>query len=308
LRGPGILQLKDIATDGRVLLTRDTNRLGLVAQVPGESGTRDLSWFDFSFPHDITENGKFVLFTEQGEAIGSGDNVTYVRQTDGAPAVRISEGEGGTISPDMKSALIYRIAAGIGELWLVPLHAGEPRKIPTPGLQIETMAYLPDGKGIVMLAKEAGHAGRLYVQDLATNQRKAISPEGVIMPMVAVGVKCISPDGKWVVLNSPEAKGTAYAVDGGDPHSLPGLLPSDVPVSFSRDSKSLFVFDASSIPQKTYRLDLATGKRVFWKSPSPTETAGVLGSFPSKIIQDGKGYMYPYRQVLSDLYVVTGLK
>lgn len=240
--------------------------------------------------------------------LGAEDNVSYVRQTDGSPAVRISEGEGGTFSPDTKSALVYRVTAGITELWLVPLRAGEPRKIPTPGLAIETMAFLPDGERIVLLAKETGRAGRLYVQDLATNERRAISPEGVTMPMVAVGVKCISPDGKWVVLSSPDSKGTAYPVDGGEPRELPGLGSTDVPVSFARDGKSLFVYNAATAPPRTYRLDLVTGRRVFWRSLTATETAGVLGTFPSKIVQDGNGYLYPYRQVLSDLYVVTGLK
>lgn len=308
LRGPGILQLKDIASDGRVLLTRDAQRLGVVVQVPGEPGPRDLSWFDYSFGHDLSEDGKLVLFTEQGEAVGSGENVSYVRQTDGSPAVRIADGEGGTFSPDMKWALVTRPTAGSDELWLVPLRAGEPKKIPTPGLQIESTAFLPDGKRILLLAKEAGHGGRIYLQDLATNQRKAISPEGVTMPMVAVGLKCISFDGKWVVLRSPEGKGTAYAVDGGETRNLPGLASTDVPIVFSRDGNSLFVFDASATPAKTYRLDLVTGRRSLWKSPVPTETNGVLGTFPSKIVQDGKGYIYPYRQVLSDLYVVTGLK
>src|SRR5439155_649074 len=93
-----------IAKDGRVLITRDVPRVGMVGVTAGNSKERDLSWLDWSAPKDLSLDGKKLLFTESGEA-GGGNYSTYLRGTDGSPAVRLGDGLSFALSPDQRWVL-----------------------------------------------------------------------------------------------------------------------------------------------------------------------------------------------------------
>ena len=55
-------------------------------------------------------------------------------------------------------------------------------------------------------------------------------------------------------------------------------------------------------------VDIQTGKRTLWKEFHPPDPAGVLNIAPFLMTPDGATYLYSYRRMLDDLYVVTGLK
>jgi hypothetical protein len=55
-------------------------------------------------------------------------------------------------------------------------------------------------------------------------------------------------------------------------------------------------------------MDLTTGHREPWKEISPADPAGVQSIANIKLSQDGKAYAYSTLRLLSDLYVVDGLK
>ena len=92
-REPGTLTLQDVARDGRVLITRDVPRVGMVGASAENKKERDLSWLDWSAPKDLSVDGKKLLFTESGEA-GLENYSTYLRGMDGlacCPAGRRSQ-------------------------------------------------------------------------------------------------------------------------------------------------------------------------------------------------------------------------
>jgi hypothetical protein len=90
-REPGTLTLQDVARDGRVLLTRDVQRVGMVGMGPNATKESDLSWLDWSAPTDLSSDGKTLLFFESGE--GGGENYsTYIRPTNGAPPCDLAMG------------------------------------------------------------------------------------------------------------------------------------------------------------------------------------------------------------------------
>jgi eukaryotic-like serine/threonine-protein kinase len=62
------------------------------------------------------------------------------------------------------------------------------------------------------------------------------------------------------------------------------------------------------IPAKIERVDLATGRREPWKEIAPADPAGVQSNAGIKFSADGKSYAYSTLRILSDLYVVDGLK
>ena len=103
-REPGTLTLQDVAKDGRVLITRDVPRVGMVGLTAGGTKERDLSWLDWSAPKDLSLDGKKLLFTESGEA-GGENYSTYLRGTDGAAAVRLGDGLSFALSPDQHFVL-----------------------------------------------------------------------------------------------------------------------------------------------------------------------------------------------------------
>ena len=56
------------------------------------------------------------------------------------------------------------------------------------------------------------------------------------------------------------------------------------------------------------RLDLATGRREPWKEILPADATGVVRVSSVFLAPDGSFYVYAYSRVLSNLYLVEGLK
>src|SRR5271169_1101899 len=300
-RVPGDLRLLDIWRDGRVLLARDNTRRGLIGRAPGETSERDLSWLDWSYPADLSSDGKTLLFREEGE--GGGLQYTgYLRQTDGSPAVRLAEGRAFALSPDGRWVLSSASNA-VGKLVVLPTRAGEPKALAGDPINYVDARWFPDGKHFLFSGNEPDHGVRLYVQDLAGGKPQAISPEGTY------GLAfLISPDGQEVAAVGPDQKGYLYPVAGGNPRPISALAEGELPVAWSTDGRSIFVYRPAELPTKVDRIELATGRRTLWKELRPSDPAGVEFLGPILMTADEKAYVYGYRRLLTDLYVVEGLK
>ena len=127
------LRLHDIASDGRVLLSREHWRGQMLGYFPGDKGEHPYSWLDLTTPTAISGDGRTLSFDETGEG---GDTVSldyrcYVRATDGTAPVSLGAGEA-TISPDGKWVLVS--SALTHKMQLQPVSLGQPRDLPTPGL------------------------------------------------------------------------------------------------------------------------------------------------------------------------------
>jgi hypothetical protein len=62
------------------------------------------------------------------------------------------------------------------------------------------------------------------------------------------------------------------------------------------------------MPADVSRLDLGTGRRELWKEIAPTDRTGVVQIRCILPSRDGRAYAYCYHHILSELYVVDGLK
>jgi Tol biopolymer transport system component/predicted Ser/Thr protein kinase len=300
-REPGTLTLQDVARDGRVLLTRDVPRVGMVGLAPGATKERDLSWLDWSAPRDLSADGSTLLFVESGEA-GGGNYAAYLRKTDGAPAIRLGDGNAYALSPDRKWALGGLPKPPV-QYYLLPTGAGEQRPLTNDKINRSDARWFPDGKRIAFSGDEPGHGVRLYVQDISGGGAHAISPEGVSSSFFS-----ISPDGKLISDVGPDGKAYLYPADGGDPRPIAGLETDEVPISWAADGRSLFVYRLGEIPAKVYRLELATGHKQFWKQFQPPDISGVTEITGIFITPDGRSYVYEYARTLSDLYLVNDVK
>jgi len=303
-RVPGILFLHDISRDGRLLVGRANWRREMVGRAPGDNTDRNLSWLDWSFPVDLSGDGRSVLFEEQNIAVQSGNNAIYMRGIDGSPAVRLGSGQAMGLSPDGKWALAVVNAGEAEDLVLLPTGAGEPRTLPRSAITYQSGSWLPNGRGAVVCGHEPGHGNRLYVVDLSNGSFRAVSPEGI-------GVynwRGIAPDGRVAVAMAADGTLTLYPIDGGDPRPVPGASRDDVPLRWSTDGRSLYVQRGLGVPAHIDLLDVATGARRPWKEVTPPDLVGILQLGPILLSGDGRAYVYSYRRLLDDLFVVRGLR
>ena len=309
LRLPGALMLLDIAKDGRVLLMRASWRRELIGVSGSDLKERELSWLDYSYPADLSADGKTLLFDEEGgggalsySKSGGLSYAVYIRKTDGSPAVLLGEGGARALSPDGK----WVITVTQGSPWqlkLLTTGAGEPKDLTNDNISHAFAHWFPDGKRVLFSGNEPGKGVRLYVYELASGKSQAITPEGVNGTRFV-----ISPDAQWVAGIGPDQKGYLYPVGGGEPRVINGLIPGEQPITFSSDGRSLYLYQPGELPAKVDRLDLQTGKRTPWKQLMPSDPAGVENIGPILLTPDAKNCVYGYHRMLADLYLVEGLK
>jgi len=307
LRLPGALMLFDVWKDGRVLLMRASWRRELVSVAGDETKERDLSWLDYSYPAELSADGKTLLFDEEGGggslAYSKGFTyAVYVRKTDGSPAVLLGEGGAVALSPDGKWAL-EAMPGAPSQLKLLPTGAGQPKDLTNDNINHNWAHWFPDGKHIVSSGNEPGKGTRLYVYDLSSGKSNAITPEGVSATSFA-----ISPDAHDVAAIGPDQKGYLYPLAGGEARLIPGFNPGEEPITWSSDGRSLYVYQPGELPARVFRLDVQTGQRTLWKQLMPSDPAGVENIGPILMTPDAKTCVFGYHRMLADLYLAEGLK
>jgi eukaryotic-like serine/threonine-protein kinase len=300
-RAPGGVTIHDISRSGQVLLTADKVRLGMFALAPGETRERSLSWFDWSLLTDLSADGKTLLFSESGEAMGNGVGSLFLRNTDGSAAVRLGEGGFGKLSPDGKWALTS--SGHPAKLVLLPTGAGQSRQLTDDKMDHYATGWLADDKTIFFGAGEIGKPGRTYLLDVDSPAAapKPITPEGVVAGYA-------TPDSKFLLAANAKHEYSLFPVDGGAPKKLNlDIQPDEYAIGFIDNGKSLLV-RTRGLPVKITRIDMASGKRTPFKEIVPADPAGAQSIVSLRFGADGKSYAYSLGRWLSDLYVVDGLK
>ena len=296
---PGGMWLQDSRGPLTLMVTHQA-RLGIRAMPPGGKEEVELGWFGWSLPRDISRDGKKVLFEEEAE--GGGPNYTvFLRDTDGSPPVRISDGTGEAISPDNKW-VVTKPAKG-GALSLVPTGAGEARQLTHDNISYGAVRYLPDGKRLLASGIEAGHGVRDYLIDLSSGIAKPLTPEGTSGTQV-------SPDGRSVAVLGPDGKWGIWPIDGDGLRPIAGLDSTYYVSGWTQDGASLYVLSTQRREgaARVFRVNIATGKMEYWKTFGENLPAGIASVGGPRFSSDGTAYAYVYSQVLSQAYVVKGLK
>ena len=298
----GSLTIQDASRDGRVLLIDESRRLGMSALPPGETKERELSWLDWSRPAGLSKDGKTVLFFESGEGGGPGYS-TYLRGTDGSPAVRLGTGQAAGFSPDGKWALALLDKLTNPHLVLYPTGAGQPRPVALPGLPVAGGSrFLPDGRRLLVLAREEGRGDRIYLVDIDGGKPRAVTPENFRGPGP------ISTDGKRFLATGPDRKAYVCAAESGEQLPIQGFEPRDASIVWTSDDRAIFVQRGAGLGSRIDKLDVATGRREPWREIVPADAAGVVRISSVFVSPDGTFYVYAYSRVLSNLYLVEGLK
>jgi predicted Ser/Thr protein kinase/Tol biopolymer transport system component len=298
VRGPGQLRLYDIAPDGRALLARWDLQVGVRGSAPSGVEERELSATDDSLLSDLSSDGRKVLFYDR--------NALFLRAADGSPPLPLGDGYlGARLSPDGKSVL------AISPEWypvLVPVGAGEVRRIGST--ECDGVEWFPDGKRILCEISNPPGRFRLIAIELASGKAAEIPiAEGAAAEFMG-GWPPLSPDGAFLAGLGRHGEILVLPLAGGEPRRWAGEGPrlGIAPAGWTADGRGLFVYRLGDVPANVQKLDLSTGLLEPWRQLTVQDLAGINRIEPVRVAPGGVSWAYGYIRVLSNLYVVEGLK
>ncbi len=185
--------------------------------------------------------------------------------------------------------------------------AGEPRTLERGPIEQYNygVCWFPDGKRVVFQGREPGHDWRCYIQSVEGGPPRPIKPEGTTRSSTGI---FISPDSRLLIASNAQHKDSFYPIEGGTPQPIRHLESGDKIIGWSSDGRSLNLARTQEMPIRVYRFDPATGRRELLKEILPADPAGTSSRNSIFMTPDGKGHEYSVRRVLSNLYLVEGLK
>jgi DNA-binding winged helix-turn-helix (wHTH) protein len=298
-QAPGLMTLRDIAPDGRLLMTVESRRLEIAGRIAGDQQERSFSLTDWSRVQQLSPDGGTLLFDESGEGAGQ-HTLAYARRTRTGEVIKLGEGvTQGLVAGGAQAVLLSEDRKRVR---VVPISGGQARELPSSGLEYQWARPFPAGDRLLALAGWPGQALGLYVQTVASG---ATAPLAV--PMMARNT-AVSPDGARVAVLTPEGVLTIYPAGGGAPQVVAAKEPL-APLHWSRDGAWLFVQHLRASVQSASdvsRLRVATGEMKLWKHIQPADSIGVNSITGVVIADDEESYAYSYRRVLSDLFIAEG--
>ncbi len=315
----GAVRIFDLSQKREALLSNGSWRAALMwsAGVPPETGggdaagpagedagappaERDTSWLDWSILGDLSPDGRTILFSETREG-GGAKNAVYLRRIDAPAPLRLADGMADGLSPDGKWALAHQGA----KLVLIPTGTGEPRELKIDGQFDTGAAWFPDSRRAIVAGVVGDGKYRLHVIDTLDETAKPVSSGDIWGG--AIRAFAVSPDSRFVAGMSAEETIVLYPLDGTAPIPVNGVETGEIPIQFSTDGTSLFVYRPTALPARVHRVTLATGQRELWRELTAADPAGVYKIAPVMVTPDGSAYAYTALRVLSELYLTEGV-
>ena len=120
----------------------------------------------------------------------------------------------------------------------------------------------------------------------------------------------LSPDGAWLAGLGRRGDILVLPLAGGELRRLAGESArlEMVPAGWTEDGRHLFVHPVGEVPANVQKLDVSTGRLEPWRQLTLQDLAGINRIGPVKVAPDGVSWAFGYVRVLSNLYVVEGLK
>jgi len=299
-RGLAGMRLDDVARDGRVLVTETDWRqhIELIRRSTGER--QQLDWLDWSVLCCVSEDGKTVVFDENGGGV-AGHSTIFLRKVDARSPVRLGAGRGLALSPDGQWVLAVRDEVP-GKLWLLPTGPGESRSIDVP-LQgrIASASFYPGGKRLALAGRERPDSRYLLYQlELEGPGARLLSPA---MGIAAISSLPIAPDGSRLAALGQDGVVTVTGGNGGEPVRLTSLGPWYAPDGWTRDG-ALLSHGGQGLPAPVMRFDPVTAGLSLFTTLVPSDPAGVERITRVRVTPDGQTVVINYRRMRGGLFVL----
>jgi len=308
-RQAGLLELLDVARDGRVLASLGLVVKGTMGMSAPDFREKDLSWNEATFAHDISPDGKRLLIGTGGGWSSQSEHLPlYLRTSDGAPPTRLGEAATARFMPNAQHVMTTLTGEKGSLLSLLPLGPGQSQVLNVDELKVSPYAEpLPDGRRALI----TGFAAKSFqLLDLSTGVQTPLGEPGMSS---TANAQVVSPDGAWVLLrknsgkllNSPHV---LVSTQGAPTREVKGIEPGEVPMRWNADGTAIYVFNRDGFPTRIHRIELATGKRTLVREITPANPGGLPGIRSFAMTPDAQHLAYNYVRKLSDLYLIEGLK
>ena len=309
-RQAGLLELLDVARDGRVLASLGLVVKGTMGMSSPDFREKDLSWNEATFTHDISPDGKRLLVGSGGGWNSEGERLTlYLRTSDGALPTRLGEADTAAFMPNGQQVMTtQRGGEKVSTLSIIPLGPGQPQVLNVPELNVASVADpLPNGRRALITG---AMANSFQLLDLTTGVRTSLGDPGMSN---TANARAVSPDGAWVLLRKNtgkllDATHVLISTQGAPTREVKGIEPGEVPMRWNTDGTAIYVFNRDGFPTRIHRIELATGKRTLVREIMPANPGGLPGIRSFAMTPDAQHLAYNYVRKLSDLYLIEGLK
>ena len=293
----GSVLVVDTAKDGRYLMLRFDDRMGIRVLTTGMKEERELGWLNTAINPHLSSDAKLLVFTDQSESAGP-TYATEYRTVDGGPVARLGEGSNLGMSPDGQWALALVLSLP-QRLMLYPLGPGNARQLDSGAITRYTGGYrwLPDRR-LMTCGSEGAQPPRCYLQTI-DGKPQSITPAGFADAALA-------PDGETLLLRGvDESWGqTRLGTDGVRP--LASLSRSDDVIGWSRDSRAVYIQRRHAEASKVERLELLSGARTTVREFNAGDSVASIAIEVTEYRDDGS-YVYWYWKRPSTMFVASGL-
>lgn len=295
---PYELGLQDVARDGRVLVTLGQRSRRLFFRGEHDERERELSWLDWSMPSGLSADGRLLVIWEAGYGV-VGVPMVCVRDTGGAPPVKLGDGRIPTLSPDER--FVAAVRRDGSEIAVYPIGPGAVQTVQIAGIHVVMAFALDGGRTLCFTGHEPSRPSRIWVTDTAGSRPRPISPEGVRL-------RGLTPDGTGA-LGMSGPGWLLYPLAEGEPREVKGLQERDWIAALAADGQTAFAYRRTEAPVRIFKVNLRTGERELHRELTlPDPVSPVMGPTDVCMTRDGASYAYSYVTGLRTLYLVEGLK
>jgi hypothetical protein len=299
--GPMRYKVLDIAADGRVLITHDRDDKVVEALLAGSPTPVEVSLRANSSATWVADDGSSTLIAD----LATESYQTYFLRAGSTP-VLLGRGQPASLSPDGHWAVAAPVEGR--PLFVHPTGAGESRQLPNPDdMVFDSFVDWLDNSHVIGFGHKLGESSYGYVQDVAGGPPQRFTPEGMTAKAAKWWTLPLSRDRTRVVGVDEHGATVIFPVSGGAPQPVAGLRPDDVVVQWSEDGHGLLAGHREGSAWSVERLDLASGQRTPAMTIRAQDPAGLRLSVFG-ISPNAKYYVHTYARLLSDLYVVDGLR